>query len=157
MAADRRSLPPMNVRRAVLAGLLGTAAMTALWLAEPRVGLARWAVGDILSSLLAVATAYVSLGPALGWALHFAVGIILAVLYATAFAGRLPGSKLARGLLYGLGIFVVAQLVFMPLVGAGFFSRGDPPLLLGSLVGHLAYGGVVGILYGTAASTPSAV
>ena len=122
--------------------------MTALWLIEPRVGLADLAVGDILSSLLAVATAYASPGPALGWTFHLLVGVAFGLLYAGAFARRLPGSPAARGLLYGFGIFILAQLVFMPLVGAGVFSRGDVPMLLGSLVGHLAYGGVLGAVYG---------
>jgi hypothetical protein len=138
----------VNGKRAVVAGLAATGSMTALWLIEPRIGLARLAVGDILSSLLAVATAYASPGPVLGWTFHFLVGGSLAVLYAGAFAPRLPGSPAARGLLFGFGIFVVAQLVFMPLVGAGIFSRGDPAMLLGSLVGHLAYGGVLGLIIG---------
>ena len=143
----------MNPKRAVVAGLIGTTAMTALWLVEPKLGLARFAAGDMLSSLLAVMTAYASLGPALGWGLHFAVGIILALLYAARFMGRLPGSPLTRGLLYGCLIFLIAQLLFMPLVGAGMFSRGDPSMLLGSLIGHLAYGGLVGLICGTPPET----
>lgn len=138
----------MNAKRAAVAGLIGTLVMTALWLVEPKLGLGRLAAGDILSSLLAVSTAYVSLGPALGWTLHFGAGILLAVLYAARLAGRLHGSPTTRGLLYGCAIFIIAQLVFMPLVGAGVFSRGDPPMLLGSFIGHLAYGGLVGLLYG---------
>ncbi len=137
-----------------MAGLVGTVAMTALWLVEPKLGLARLAAGDILSSLLAVGTAYASLGPALGWTLHFGVGILLALLYAARFAGRLRGSPTTWGLLYGCVIFIVAQLVFMPLVGAGVFSRGDPPMLLGSFIGHLVYGGLVGRIIGTPPETP---
>jgi hypothetical protein len=53
-----------------------------------------------------------------------------------------------RGVLYGCLVFVVAQVVFMPVVGGGFFSRGDPELLAGSLLGHLVYGAVVGWTYG---------
>ena len=136
----------MNTPRAVLAGLVGTAVMTALWLIEPKIGLAHFAVGNILSTLLAVVTAYASAGPVVGWAIHFAVGAALAVIYAAAFATRLPGSPFVRGILYGLVIFIVAQLVFMPLVGAGVFSRGDLPLLLGSLIGYLVYGGLVGVI-----------
>lgn len=138
----------MNARRAVMAGLLATLAITGLWLIEPKIGLARLAVGDILSSLLAVATAYASLGPAPGWILHFGVGVTLALVYAGLFARRLPGPLLARGLLYGGLIFVLAQLLFMPLVGAGLFSRGDPSMLAGSLLGHLVYGGLVAVAYG---------
>ena len=44
-------------------------------------------------------------------------------------------------------VFVVAQVVFMPLVGGGFFSRGDLELITGSLLGHLLYGGVIGWSY----------
>ena len=138
----------MNGRRAVLAGVTATAAMTVLWLVEPRIGLARIAVGDILSSLLAVATAYASLPPLLGWIFHLCVGVLFALLYAGGLVQRLPGAPIARGMTYGVGLFVLAQLAFMPLVGAGIFSRGDPAMLVGSLIGHLTYGGVLGALYG---------
>ena len=50
-------------------------------------------------------------------------------------------------MLYGAMVFVVAQVVFMPLVGGGFFSRGDLELITGSLLGHLLYGGVIGWSY----------
>jgi uncharacterized membrane protein YagU involved in acid resistance len=138
----------MNAGRATFAGLVGTAVMTALWPIASKLGLAQLAVGNILSSLLAVVTAYFSAGPVLGWAIHLAVGIALALLYAAAFVGRLPVTPLAKGCLYGFLIFVVAQLVFMPLVGAGVFSRGDLPMLAGSLIGHLVYGGLLGLIYG---------
>ena len=142
----------MNTKRAALAGLVATAVMTALWLVEPQLGLARLAVGNILSTLLAVATAYASVGPAVGWTIHLVIGVTLALIYAAAFVGRLPGPPITRGLLYGLLIFLLAQLVFAPLVGAGTFSRGDPPTLIGSLIGHLVYGGLLGAIYGRGSS-----
>ena len=144
------SLQHANVRRAAVAGLIGTAAMTALWQAEMQLGLASLAVGDILSNLLSVITAHTALGPLMGWVLHFTAGILLALLYA-AWAGPRRPVPMAWGLLYGVMIFLVAQLVFMPLVGAGLFSRGDPAMLIGSLVGHLVYGGLVGLIYGAPA------
>jgi len=147
----------MNGRRAVLAGVTATAAMTALWLVEPRIGLARIAVGDILSSLLAVATAYASLPPALGWIFHLCVGILFALLYAGGLVQRLRVSPIARGLTDGVGLFLLSQLAFMPLVGAGVFSRGDPAMLLGSLIGHLTYGGVLGAIYNAPAPAVEAL
>ena len=142
----------MNVKRTVVAGLVATIAVTALWLVEPYLGLPALAVGSMLSSFLAVATAYLPIWPAVGWAIHVAVGIGLALAYAGWAAGRLPGSPLMRGVLFGCGVFVVAQLTFMPLVGAGVFSRGDLPLLLGSFIGHVAYGGLVGVICGRGAT-----
>ena len=142
----------MNLKRAVAAGLVGTAVMTCLMLVAPVVGLPRLAIGQLLSTLLAVSIAFLPIGPGVGWALHVAFGVLLAIIYAAAFAGRLPGRPLARGALYGVLVFVLAQLTFMPLVGAGVFSRGDVPMILGSLLGHLVYGGLVGIIYGEPAS-----
>ena len=67
--------------------------------------------------------------------------------YARFVVARLTGPSVVRGAIYGLFLFVLAQIVFMPLVGAGFLSRGDLQLLLGSLLGHLLYGIVVGWIY----------
>ena len=137
----------MNTPRAAAAGLIGTGVMTALLLVEPSVGLPKIAMGQVLSTSLGLASAHLATGAALGWILHFAIGMLLALIYAGVFERRLPGPPLARGLLYGALVFVVAQLVFMPLVGGGVFSHGDPELLTGSLLGHLVYGGLTGWIY----------
>ena len=137
----------MNVGRAAVAGLVGTAAMTALLLVEPSIGLPKIAMGQVLSTSLGLTTAHLSIGPALGWCLHFVIGMVLGVIYAWAFDARLPGPPIVRGMLYGAMVFVVAQVVFMPLVGGGFFSRGDLQLITGSLLAHLLYGGVIGWSY----------
>jgi len=138
----------MNVGRAAIAGFVGTAAMTALLLIEPSIGLPKIAMGQVLSTSLGLTRAHLTIGPALGWGLHFLIGIALAVIYAAAFERRLPGPPVVRGTLYGVVVFVVAQVVFMPLVGGGLFSRGDMELLAGSLLAHLLYGGVTGWSYG---------
>ena len=140
----------MNAARAAAAGLVGTGVMTALLLVEPSVGLPKIAMGQVLSTSLGLTSAHLPVGPALGWVLHFVVGMLLALVYAAAFYRRLPGTPLMRGMLYGMLVFLVAQLVFMPLVGGGVFSRGDGELLAGSLLGHLVYGGLTGWIYGGA-------
>jgi uncharacterized membrane protein YagU involved in acid resistance len=122
--------------------------MTALLLVEPSVGLPRIAMGQVLSTSLGLASAHLATGPALGWLIHFLIGMLLALIYAAAFAHRLPGSPLGRGMVYGALVFMVAQLVFMPLIGGGVFSRGAVDLLIGSLLGHLVYGGLTGWIYG---------
>lgn len=138
----------MNAPRAVAAGLIGTAAMTALLLVEPSLGLPEIAIGQILSTALGLAPAYLSVGPAMGWGLDFLAGVAFALVYAGVFERRLPGKAAIRGMVYGLIVFVLAQLVFMPLVGGGVFSRGNVAMIAGSLLGHLVYGGVVGWIYG---------
>ena len=143
----------MNAKRATAAGVIGTAVITALWQVEPAIGLPRIAVGHILSTFMAVSVAHLNVGIAGGWVVHFIVGILLALLYAGVFAERLPGSPIGRGATYGVLVFILAQALFMPLVGGGFFSRGDVELLLGSLLGHIAYGIVVGWIYDLPSAT----
>ena len=138
----------MNVKRAIAAGVIGTAVMTGVLLWAPLAGLPKLAIGELLSTFLAVSVAVFQVGPVGGWLIHGLVGIALALVYAGVFAKRLPGTPVARGMLYGVLVFVVAQLVFMPAVGAGLFSRGDVAMIVGSLIGHLVYGGLVGGIYG---------
>lgn len=138
----------VKATRAVMAGLVGTAAMTALLLVEPSVGLPKVAIGQILSTALGLTPAYLTVGAATGWIIAFLVGVGFALLYAGFFERRLPGGALGRGALYGVLIFILAQLVFMPLVGGGVFSRGDVEMIVGSLLGHLVYGVIVGWIYG---------
>ena len=137
----------MKTARAIAAGLIGTATMTALLLIEPSIGLPNIAMGQILGGSLGLASALPNVGAALGWVLHFLIGALFAVLYAAALERRLPGTPVIRGVLFGALLFLLAQVAFMPFVGGGFFSRGDGELLLGSLIGHLLYGSVVGWIY----------
>lgn len=59
----------------------------------------------------------------------------------------LPGAPAVRGARYGLGPFLVAQIVVMPMMRMPLFS-GSAVMALGSLIGHLVYGAVVGAIYG---------
>lgn len=75
-----------------------------------------------------------------------ASGVILAVIYAVV-APWLPGSPVVRGALYGIAPFLVAQIVVIPMMGMPIFS-GSIVMAMGSLIGHLVYGAVVGGVYG---------
>lgn len=136
--------------RAVLAGFGATGAMTLGVLLGPAMGLPPMDVPGMLAGFLGR-----TLGPAfgsvtVGWALHFGIGIVLALGYA-AVAPGIPGPAAVRGALYGLLPFLIAQLLVMPIMGMGLFASAapNPPMVvLGSLVGHLVYGAVLGALYG---------
>jgi len=141
----------MNARRATIAGVLGTLAMTMLFFLEPLLGLPKMAEGGILSTVMSASVANLPVGFVGGWIIHFAVGIGLALLYAVLAERRLPGPPILRGMLYGALVFVAAQVLLMPLVGSGIFSSGDPGRLMGSLAGHLLYGAVVGWVVGRGA------
>ena len=129
-----------NWTRAVIAGVVGTLVMTAVgvWLA-PMMGIPRMNPAEMLA------------GPmggniALGWAAHLMIGVILAVGYAIV-SPSLVGPPAIRGAIYGIAPWLVAQVAVMPLMGMPVFS-GSVVLAMGSLLGHLIYGAVVGAVYG---------
>jgi len=136
----------MKPVRTILAGAAGTAMMTVLMLAAPIMGLPKMPIGEMLGSFLGI-------GSVFGWAMHGMIGLVLAGIYAFGFADRLPGAPAVRGSVYGVLVFLLAQLVVMPIMGAGVFSGGHVPMIMGSLLGHLAYGSLVGAVYGAGTST----
>jgi uncharacterized membrane protein YagU involved in acid resistance len=129
-----------NWGKAVVAGLVGTVVMTAigLWVA-PMMGIPRMNPAEMLAGAMG--------GNALlGWVGHFMIGSILAVIYA-AVAPALPGPPAVRGAIYGLAPWLVAMVMVMPMMGMPAFG-GVTAVAMGSLIGHLVYGAVVGAIYG---------
>jgi uncharacterized protein DUF6789 len=131
----------LNVGRGLAAGVVGTAAITMLMLGAPLMGMPKMPIGEMLGSFLHI-------GAAAGWAMHVIIGLVLALIYGGWFAARLPGGPALRGAIYGTGVFLLAQLAVTPMMGGGVFSGGNVPMLAGSLMGHLVYGALVGLVYG---------
>ncbi|MFN4218830.1 MAG: DUF6789 family protein [Candidatus Bipolaricaulia bacterium] len=133
----------VNWGRAVLAGLVGTAVMTIVaMMAGPMMGI-EMNVPKMLSGFMNVPIVT-------GWLVHFMIGTILALIYAAFVIDLLPGAPWLRGALYGLAPFLLAQIAVMPMMGMGFFTINAPNtimLVMGSLIGHLVYGAVVGAIY----------
>lgn len=130
----------LSLGRGLLAGAVGTAAITMLMLGAPLMGMPKMPIGEMLGSFLHI-------GSAAGWAMHVVIGLVLALIYAGFFASRLPGGPALRGAIYGFGVFLVAQIVVTPMMGGGVFSGGNMPMIVGSLMGHLVYGALVGLIY----------
>jgi hypothetical protein len=141
LAPPETNMEHLSWKRAIIGGIAATAAMTMLMLVAPRMGLPPMNVGAMLASVMGG-------NIVAGWTMHFVIGTVLAVVYAGAFATRLPGAGFARGALYALLPWALAQLAVMPMMGAGLFG-GSFGAAFGSLMGHLVYGAVLGGIYGT--------
>lgn len=138
----------IKIGRAIAAGIIGTLVMTAvgLWVA-PLMGIPAMNPAQMLAGVMGGSLA-------LGWAGHLMIGTILAIIYALV-AGWLPGAPAVRGALYGIAPFLLAQVVVIPMMGMPLFS-GSAVMALGSLIGHLVYGAVVGGVYGAVPSRSAA-
>lgn len=130
-----------GITRVVGAGLLGTLVMTGVGLyAAPLMGMPAMNPADMLAGKMGGV-------PLLGWVGHLSIGIILAIVYSMFFLRRLPGPPLFRGAVFSLIPWVMAQVIVMPMMGMPLFS-GDVVMAGGSLLGHLAYGAVLGATAG---------
>jgi uncharacterized membrane protein YagU involved in acid resistance len=132
-----------NITRALVAGIAGTAVMTLIMMLAPKMGMPPMNVPAMLAS-------FMGLPIILGWIMHFMVGTVLAVQYAAFAANRFPGAPWLRGLLFGLAPWLMAQVALNPMMGAGFFAANTAApvgMVMGSLLGHMVYGAVVGSLY----------
>ncbi len=90
---------------------------------------------------------------ALGVALHLFLGFGYAWLFADQVEPRLRFGAGSTGLLFGGALWLFAQALAVPVLGAdpspGFFAiRLGPGAALASLLAHLAYGGTLGWVYG---------
>lgn len=134
--------------RVVGAGVLATGAMTALMVMAPSMGMPEMNIGAMLGSMMGGSLV-------LGWMAHVVIGVGLAIAYANVSAHLPVGSVAARGALSALAPWAMAQLVVMPMMGAGLFG-GSALAAAGSLMGHLLYGAVLGVTVGEASARSAA-
>jgi uncharacterized membrane protein YagU involved in acid resistance len=120
--------------------------MTAMmYVVAPMMGL-RMDIAAMLGSMLGGSWAA-------GMVLHFVNGsLIFPAIYVYALYGFLPGSPVIKGSAWGIALWLMAQLVVMPMMGGGVFSSamGGMMAAAGSLVGHLLYGSLLCVIAGGA-------
>jgi len=110
-----------SLKRAMLAGFIGTVAMTVLMYGWPLLGLPKM---DIMSAL---GNAFpLDISPyVMGSLIHFAIGTSMGLIYALFFESMLPGPGWLRGALFSLLPWVFAITLLGPsLQLANEFSRG---------------------------------
>lgn len=134
-----------KVGRTILGGFIGTLAMTIViyWVA-PMMGIHM----DIAESLAKMMGA----GWGIGMAVHLLNGTIVFSLAYSLFLYRiLPGSPLVRGTILGVVLWLLMELMVMPMLGAGVFSShmGGMMTVIGALMAHLLYGSLLGAVAGS--------
>lgn len=131
-----------NFSRAVAGGFVGTLAMSGMmYFVAPMMGL-HMDIAAMLGSVLGGSWTA-------GLIMHFVNGsLIFPAIFTFVLFGVLPGSPIVKGMLWGAGLWLMAQLVVMPMMGAGLFSAnaGGMMAAMGSLVGHLLYGSLLGAI-----------
>ena len=139
--------------KTILAGLVATAAMTVLMIMAPMMGMPKMNIGAMLGGMMGMSAT-------VGWVMHFIIGVIFALGYTYVIGNKLPiQSPLVRGMVYGFIVFVVAQVMMFIMGSMGMMPApsGDATMaMIGSLMGHLVYGAVLGAMVGTVAASSHA-
>lgn len=132
-----------KIGKGIIAGFVATAVLSMLMLVKSAMGLMPQL--DMISML----SGMMGSGPAMGWIAHFMIG---AVIWGGLFAllePNLPGGSLwVRGVLFGIGAWVLMMFGVMPMAGAGFFGMNlgmAAPIM--TLMLHVIYGAVLGGVY----------
>jgi hypothetical protein len=131
--------------RALLAGFVATFFFTfCLYVVSPLVG--GWTIDlvGMLARLLGVSWA-------VGLLVQLLAGtVLLPVLYLRVVNPMLVGSPAARGLTWGLMLWILSQTIVLPMLGAGFFGAHSGGVLaaVDSLIAYAAYGQLFGVLWG---------
>lgn len=131
-----------KIKITLKSGLIATAVMTLIILMAPMMGMPKMLIGNMLAD-------FMHLPVFIGWVAHFMIGTVLAGMYVYVFKNILPGTDALKGMLYGMIPFLMAQIAMMPMMGMGFFTSGagemQMKMILGSMMGHIVYGLVLGL------------
>jgi uncharacterized membrane protein YagU involved in acid resistance len=137
----------MNIFGAIIAGLLGTLVMTLLMVMAPRMGMPKM---DIIGMLGTMFTASEGTARALGILAHFMMGVIFAIIYALLWSFGIGSPTWLWGLIFG-AVHGVVAIVMMPVMMKKHprppQMEGGPRMVVGLLMGHLAFGLVVALTY----------
>lgn len=135
-----------DLTRSILGGFVGTVAITLMmYFVAPRMTGRTMDIARMLGSMLGD-------NWWAGMMMHFVLGTILfPLIFILLLSKRLPGVPIVKGIIWGLVLWFLAQAVVMPMMGAGFFSAhaGGVTAVMGSLMGHLVYGGLLGSIAGS--------
>lgn len=139
----------MDIVGAIVAGLAGTAVMTALMYMAPTMGMPKM---DIIGMLGTMVAAKRDTATILGVVMHFMMGVIFAIVYALLWSAGIGDPTWIWGVIFGAvhGVVVIAMMpIMMRMHPRSPEMAGGPQLMAGQLMGHLVYGVVVALVYAT--------
>jgi uncharacterized membrane protein YagU involved in acid resistance len=130
-----------KLKQALTGGIIATAVMTMLMLIAPMMGMPDMKIGNMMAGFMGIPIW-------VGWAMHLMIGIIWAMVYVIFVRDRFTLNPALKGLLFAILPWMLMQLMVMPMMGMGVFSANSPEamkMVMGTLMGHLVYGLVLGI------------
>jgi len=142
-----------NLAKGVVAGLFATAVLSALMVMKTMMG--------VMPQLDLIAMMSKMMGqpdtPMLGWATHLMIGAGYGVVFALIGRSLPGGSFVVKGAGLGAIGWLAMMVMIMPMAGAGMFGMAMgvmAPMM--TLVLHLIFGTVLGLIYGRLSAASAA-
>ena len=145
----------MNILGAIIAGLVGTVAISVVMAMAPMMGMPKM---DIVGML---GTMFGKPNRPMGWVMHFMIGAIFVLIYSFFWSVGVGNATWASGLIFGGAHWLVVGIVMgmIPIMHVGIKSgevkapglwmtnNGGMVAFMGGLIGHLVFGVVVVLVY----------
>lgn len=137
----------------ILAGFAATIVLSIFMMMKQMMGM--MPEMDVIAMLTKMSGASTLL---MGWVMHFMIGgIVWGGLFAL-LQDRIPGgSTIVRGIVFGIGAWLMMMIVVMPMAGAGLFGMNfgmAAPVM--TLLLHIIFGATLGAVYGWRAAPKAA-
>jgi hypothetical protein len=134
-----------NVLKGMVAGFVATVVLSGLMVMKTMMGVMPEL--DVISMLTTMMGAS---SPIAGWLAHFAIGTFVWGGLFALLEPSLPGqSHWVRGVVFGIGAWILMMIAVMPMAGAGMFGMNlgmMAPVMTFGL--HVIFGAVLGGTYG---------
>lgn len=131
--------------KGVFAGFVATTVLSVFMVMKQMMGMMPQL--DVVTMLTTMTGAS---SPLVGWGMHFMIGSIFWGGLFAAFQDHLPGSSVTlRGVIFGIGAWLLMMVMVMPMAGAGLFGLGlgiAAPIM--TLMLHMVFGATLGAVYG---------
>ncbi|MBI1330963.1 MAG: hypothetical protein GC166_13790 [Alphaproteobacteria bacterium] len=133
-----------RIGNGILAGFVATLVLSAFMVMKAMMGM----MPDL--NVIAMLTKMSGASsPVAGWAMHFAIGTVLWGGLFALFQQRIPGGNtILRGVVFGIGAWLLMMVMIMPMAGAGLFGlRFGMAAPVMTLLLHIVFGATLGAVY----------
>ncbi len=137
-----------NIGKTIAGGFVGTLVLTLMmYFVAPMMLGKPMDIAGMLGGMLG--------GWMMGMVMHIVNGtVIFPLIYAYLLYRVLPGEPWLKGTIWGLILWLLLEVMVMPMMGAGLFSAyaGGMMAVVAALIGHAIYGALLGGIAGAAES-----
>ncbi len=136
------------MKNGLIAGFIATVVLSAIMILKSIMGV----MPDVnaikmMAGMISQKTGMTNTLP-IAWIMHFIIGTVVWGGGFSIIQSALPGSSIVKGIVFGVGAWLIMMLVVMPMTGEGLFGLNiGPHATLATLMLHIVYGAVLGSVF----------